>query len=60
MGHGQGPGELHPDAQDVLEATDGELTLRLTATVRAQDFDPHEVAQLDDAAVKVRAAMAEK
>lgn len=33
---------------------------RLIATVRAQDFDPHEVAQLNDAAVKVRTAIAEK
>ena len=33
---------------------------RLVATVRAQDFDPHEEAQLKDAAVRVRTAMAGK
>ncbi len=30
---------------------------RLVATVRAQDFDPHEEAQLKDAADRVRTAM---
>jgi len=43
-----------PDQRAVVHAQ----LERLIATVQAQDFDPHEVAQLNDAAVKVRTAMA--